>query len=234
MTISPAFLAGTVTAKAPPVPGDANWASVVSLLPLDGANDATVFTDIKGHTWTVRGANVKLSTAQKKWGTASLLLPGADNGIRSSTVPVIGTNQFAVQGWFRSTSTSANYQVIVGNYNASAGDWTLILTNNGRMEFYESTGNTDLYSTTGVDLRDSAWHYYSLTRDASNRVSMAVDGTEVAFATGVTSNMNYTGELGVGYNNFLDGFVGNLDDMRLTIGASRAHTVPTRAFPTIG
>jgi len=52
---------------------DPYWSSVVLWLHLDWTNGSTTFTDVKGHTITGAG-NSQLSTAQKEFGTASLLL----------------------------------------------------------------------------------------------------------------------------------------------------------------
>lgn len=234
MTISPAFLAGTVTAKPPPILGDAQWANVAALLPFDGSDGATTFTDAKGVVTWARTGTPALTTSQKKWGTASLSLPGGTNYLQSSAGILLGSGQFTLDGWFRCTSTASVTQTIMGNYNAASGDWTLVLTTAGRLEFYESTGNTDLYSTNGVDLRDSAWHFFTIARNAANRVTLSVDGSEKDGLNGVTTNINNTGAIRIGHNNFLDGFTGQVDDLRITVGVARANTVPTKAFPTLG
>jgi hypothetical protein len=96
--------------------GDPNFGSVVALLHFDGTNGSTTFTDQKGNTWTaVSGA--KISTAQSKFGGASLLLNGSSD---YATVPNFagldfGSGNFTIEGWVRPANVTSN-QVIIANW----------------------------------------------------------------------------------------------------------------------
>ncbi len=72
------------------------------LIHFDGADEAQAYTAETGQTVTFE-ANAQLDTAQKKFGTASLLLDGTDDKV---TVPdsldwVFGDGNFTIEGWFR-------------------------------------------------------------------------------------------------------------------------------------
>ena len=79
------------------------------LLHMDGANNSTTFTDnsINNFTPTVFG-NAKISTAQSVFGGSSLLLDGSVDYLSyaSNANFDYGTDDFTIEGWFRSTNVS--------------------------------------------------------------------------------------------------------------------------------
>lgn len=77
---------------------DSQWANVKLLLPVDGPNNSTSITDVKGHTVTVNG-NAKLSTAQAPAGcTSSLVLDGNNDYLTLSHADfAFGTGDFAIE-----------------------------------------------------------------------------------------------------------------------------------------
>ena len=95
-------------------------ASTVALLHFNGANGSTTFTDESGSTWTAV-ANAQLSTAQAKFGTASLLLDGATDYIsRSGAALAAATGDFTIESWVYLTAGNTGDRVIVATGNASA------------------------------------------------------------------------------------------------------------------
>ena len=71
--------------------GDPDWANVVLLLHLDGTDGSTTITDVKGNTCTTINT-AAISTAQSKFGGASLLLDGlADHRCRLPTLAAPST-----------------------------------------------------------------------------------------------------------------------------------------------
>ena len=81
---------------------DPHWSNVVALLHLDGANGSATFTDQKGHTFTA-GGSATLSTAQQKFGSASLVLNGSTQYITSATSAdwEMGSGDFTIEMWVR-------------------------------------------------------------------------------------------------------------------------------------
>ncbi len=77
---------------------DSQWGNVKLLLPVDGPNNSTSITDVKGHTVTVNG-NAKLSTAQAPAGcTSSLALDGNNDYLTLSHADfAFGTGDFVIE-----------------------------------------------------------------------------------------------------------------------------------------
>jgi hypothetical protein len=55
---------------------DPYWDNVSLLLNMNGENDGTTFTDLSKNSHSITTNNLKTSTAQKKFGTASALFTG--------------------------------------------------------------------------------------------------------------------------------------------------------------
>jgi hypothetical protein len=79
------------------------------LLTLNGTNGATSTVDEAGsHTITFNG-NAQLSTGQKKFGTASLLLDGSGDYLDVSQDSKFNlTGDFTIECWIRTSSTAGN------------------------------------------------------------------------------------------------------------------------------
>lgn len=81
--------------RIPPQYGETYDPTQAAILHFDGTNGATSTTDDYGNSWTL-AANAQLSTAQKQFGTASLLLDGT--GDYAEWVPTLPA-RFAQQGY---------------------------------------------------------------------------------------------------------------------------------------
>jgi hypothetical protein len=79
------------------------------LLTLNGTNGATSTVDEAGsHTITFNG-NAQLSTGQKKFGTASLLLDGSGDYLDVSQDSKFNlTGDFTIECWIRTSSTAGD------------------------------------------------------------------------------------------------------------------------------
>ena len=87
-------------------------ASATSLLNLNGVNGSTTFTDLTGKTWARTGTAV-ISTAQSKYGGASLSLPTGSSGISTTaTIPNImpGTD-FCIEFWLYAGPNTGDIRV---------------------------------------------------------------------------------------------------------------------------
>jgi len=89
---------------------DPYWDNVVLLLHFDGVDGSTVIVDSSKSAIAITcEAEAKLSTAQYKYGTASLLLDGTlDRLSISSSALVIGTEDFTIECYARTDSADAN------------------------------------------------------------------------------------------------------------------------------
>jgi len=77
---------------------DSQWGNVVLLLPMEGANNQTIITDVKGHVVTTNGG-AKLTTAQAPTGcTTSLVLDGNNDYLTLSGADLaLGGSDWAIE-----------------------------------------------------------------------------------------------------------------------------------------
>lgn len=90
------------------MPGDTLQDSVTLLLSFDGSHGSTSFVDTSVNPKTVSAiGQASLSTADKKWGTASLAVDGSGDyaNVPATADFAFGLNDFTVECWFKTTST---------------------------------------------------------------------------------------------------------------------------------
>ena len=217
------------------------YTNTVLLLKGDGTNGSTTILDsskVAGGPKTVTAVgNAQISTAQSKFGGASIAFDGTDDRL---TVPVsadfaFGTGNFTCECWARTTafedrgvlniSPSSYFQNTLSNaigtgFNASK-TWAIYAKNT-------ATSSTVEYNT-------NTWYHVALVRSGTTTV-LYVDGSAVITVT--SDSTNYTCSfLGIG-GWFGTGFLlkGFIDDVRITKGVARYtanFTPPTAAFPDI-
>ena len=227
----------TTTKTIATVGDDASFASVTALLRGNGDDASSVFTDSSGkYTWT-GAANVRLSTAVKKFGTASIYFGAGGNNaaVFASTLPGMGTGDFTIEMWFYSTvaaPTNGYYLYDARPFSVNGVYTTLYVASTQKLTFLVSatariTGTTNITTNT--------WHHVAVSRSA---------GVTRLFLNGVQEGSDYADT-----NNYLigaGGYVGNttafvngvwagyVDDVRVTQGVGRYtanFTPPTAEFP---
>lgn len=213
--------------------GDPHYDKVVLLLPMDGANGSTAFVDNSAAVKSVTAnGNAKISTAQSKWGGASLLLDGNEDYL---SVPahadfVFGTGDFTIEMWGNTTTTEE--KVLVDQYGAgNANSWQFAVRG-GRLSWY--TGGYFLTGSAAVN--NGAWHHVAAARSAGI-LRFFVDGVLDGSAA-LSANYASQAVLGIGAQvasrNPSYDFPGRIDDLRITKGVARYtanFTPPTAALP---
>ena len=215
--------------------GDVYFPQTKLLLPFDGSNGATTTSDLSNSNRTVTFyGTAQLSTAQSKFGGSSLLLDGNSDYLTVPHVSADIVTELTLETWFK-TSSSA-YQTLIGNYAGSAG--TFIQLNTGGTAGTIGAGvhgNTQITSSSG-GYADGNWHHVALTRNASNLITLWVDGVSKATGTdssAMLANSFYIGRLNsASLPRYFDGY---LDDVRWTPSVCRytsTFTPPTTAHLT--
>lgn len=209
--------------------GDAHYQSVSLLLHCDGANNSTAFTDTSPLPKAITAVgNAKVSTAQSKFGGASLYCDGAGDAL---TTPnhvdlLFGTGDFTIEFWLYTTKVSqaADYPRILakGDYLTSGG-WSLVYFKSSGLVYF------DIYAGGAVALgvpcgtvADSTWAHMAITRSGST-VRSFLNGVKRGEGTN-TTNLNASDLVAIGGTSSLAGsgsFAGYLDDIRLTKGVAR-------------
>jgi hypothetical protein len=228
----PGVTAGTHLANVAAGSTDPFYANVVALLHFNGIDGGTTFTDEKGKTWTSTDGCV-LDDSQFKFGATSLADPtqNARLGTVSHADFGYGTGDFTIEFWMR-PSTLGSTRVVYDQRTA---------LNQTRPTLYFSASNF-IYFVSGANritsgvLSSNTWYFIALSR-VSGSTRLFINGVQVG--TTYTDATNYDASrvlLGDAGNSEAagQGFVGWLDELRITKGVGRYSsnfTPPVAAFP---
>lgn len=238
-----AMLPGMLPVIAGAAPKDPSYANVSLLMHFDGANGSTTFTDSGPLGLAVTGTgNAQISTAQSKFGGASLLLDGAGDYISApgGTQFNFGTGAWTVEFFIRTSQTDATWALMLAKALDTAGQFSLGYNHDGSGSLRWVERLTVRITATGTGFNDGNWHHIAITR-SSNSVRMFLDGTQVGST--YTSSYSYgdsTTALRLGaYGGGVTGeeITGNVDDLRITKGVARYtanFTPPGAPFPNYG
>lgn len=216
--------------------GDPHWANVQLLINFDGADTSTDFVDITGNHTITRGTSVnnqaQLSTARKKYGTASLLLDGGDDCVRYLPNSTIGTADFTLEMWvYNDRASGAIFYSCLYDFDYSYS----FECQNGTLTFYEDAPVYDYILSHQTLLTEQTWHFVVLERSAGV-LRIYLNGVPSSSTASLTANINQTGYhyIGAYQNNGME-WKGNIDEVRLTVGVARYNgstfTPPTQPFP---
>lgn len=220
--------------------GDPYFSSVVQLAHFDGTNGSTTLTNSSsgGNTMTVRGAST-ISTAQSKWGGASLRAPTTGTGAQAAEIADYGFAHGAVtmEGWVRLDSLVDYYVPFSFEQDGGSTACILRVTSAGAVRLFIDSGNK-VTSSNGV-ISATTWHFISYCMAAG---SVGVNRDHYLHVDGVhigTWNSTYgwgsTGRLFVMQDAYGSDAVGYVDDFRVTKGVCRYtnsnYTPPAAAFP---
>lgn len=215
---------------------DPNFANVVSLIHFDGSNGSTTFTDqIAGRTWTRSGTSIVISTAQSKFGGASLFSGGVNSNYLYSDTPAsdftFGTGDFTIELWHRTPSSFPSFWFIADFRTTSNGVQPCIFYNGGWIYY---TGGA--VRITGSTASTSTWYHLAISR-VSGTTRLFVNGTQQG--SSYTDSNNYVQSRAV--LNCAGDALGSFgaadaydDDFRVTKGVGRYSsnfTAPSAAFP---
>lgn len=209
---------------------DPNFANVVALLHLNGTNGSTTFTDqISANTWAVGTGSPTISTAQSKFGGASLIVPDSSpSSVRNTNAPALLLSaDYSIEAWV--------YIVTGGNLYA----FYMSTTTSGITLQVDGTNVSHFRGTdTTVSVNDGAgplagrWvHVYAGRQGTTNYV--ACNGVMLSNTGSSSVGATYDrSEIGTGFTG--SGTAGYVDELRVTKGVCRytsSFTPPTSPFP---
>lgn len=208
-----------------------NDSFVQILLHGDGANAGTTFTDSSAAARTfTRTGSVVTSTAQVKFGTASLLFDGSSDYLSTPDAASLrpGTGDYTVDGWVYTTD-AANNSFYSKGWTAS-GDFLIQVSSSKKAGVFHS--GITLFTDTN-DFPENQWVHFAVVR-SSGTVTGYINGTSFGSASG-TQNLNSTKVFYVGGNpvaavTSVDGYI---DELRFSPGIARwtaNFTPPTRPY----
>ena len=218
--------------------GDDYFTQTKLLLPLNGVDAATSTTDSSdsGHSVTFNGT-AQLDTAQKKFGTSSLLLDGNSDYLSMSDNAAFdfGSANFTIEWWVRFTSLQ-NACMFSHTSNSSTGLYVAYLTAGPILRIgYKLSGSGAADVGYSWSPSTGTWYHLAVVRDGTN-LKVYVDGSAVTtVAVSTTALDDATSDFRIGvYNggNYEWYFSGHMDDFRVTNGYARYtgnFTPPTAA-----
>lgn len=207
---------------------DPHWDKVVSLLHFDGTNGSTVFSDVKGLSWSGSG-DAKLTTSEKKFGSSSLRCEYSKSSYISATNSgfAVGTGDFTAECWFYTEAASLPQCIVGGHYDATA--FQLVIYS---YSIYLQTNNADIIY--GGSISSNTWYHVAVVKKA---------GTWALYLNGVSIG-TYSSENNITRTNFLVGnndsnnyMVGYIDEFRFTKEIARYtsnFSPPTKEFSHFG
>ena len=227
--MSPTAIPGNLILKNEMVEADPFFNNVSLLLHGDGANGSTTIVDSSPSpkTVTVFG-DAQISTAQSKFGGASLLFDGDGDrlDIANSEDFTFGTGDYTIEGWLYQSTFAVNTLVDLRGNGTAIGIYSSI--GNERLAFV-GIGITQA----SIAFTANEWTHWAVTREGST-IRLFVGGT---LAGSAADNRNYTNTTcRIGHSTTGQVFNGYIDDLRITKGIARYasnFTPPTAPFPEV-
>lgn len=212
------------------------------LLHLNGADGSTTITDTSPtpHTFTAQG-NAQLDTAQKKFGTASLLLDGTGDYISTPHDANLnfGTGNFTIDFWVRWNNKTGNQMFFDKSVDGN-DRWIFYKNDIDKISFSATIGGdpkASYLSDSALSLSDGTLYHMALVRNGTTMlffldgVSQAVTGST---PVGTNNFGDNTGQLNIGV--FRDGSTnplnGWMDEIRVSNVArwTENFTPPTQEY----
>lgn len=180
-------------------------------------------------TVTTHG-NAKVSTAQSKFGGASLLLDGTGDYIKADDATLaVGTGDFTFECWARVADTAA-FMLFDQTTPTGSSNGISIWCSFGKFNVYSGGWIAQAVGT----VNNNTWYHFAVTLDSSNNLRCFIDGTQVGTTQTFTNNINqtplYMGAARIDTTSY-DGN-GYMDEIRVSnIARYTANfTAPTAAF----
>lgn len=184
---------------------------------LDGKQTGFVTADSRGGKTLTANGDAQLSTAVKKFGTASLLLDGTGDyvSIASQDDFGFGTNNFTLEAWIYKTADTGQESIF--DFRTQASDNAVAIgVRNANKPYVYVNGAYRIDSATELTL--SAWNHIAYVREGTTG-TLYLNGTSVGSWTdntdyGITKPLI----IGAGYTGGFTYWTGNIDDLRIING----------------
>ena len=215
---------------------DPYFSNVSLLLHGDGTNGSTTITDSSPSPKTVTAVgNAQISTAQSKFGGASLAFDGTGDYLSLAL-----SSDFAfpadltVEAWLylAGLNSVSNASYITDFRSNDSSNFTFgIINNNGEGRMYAFVNGVDSIGSNAVAL--NTWQHLAYVRSGTT-VTLYLNGTANGTLTSSVSQASSSVIIGARFNGLTEYVNGYIDDLRITKGVARYtanFTPPTAPFP---
>jgi hypothetical protein len=230
-----------------PVPLDPYRSNVSLLLHGDGANGSTTITDSSPTPKTVTAAgNAQISTAQSKFGGASLAFDGTGDYLTTphSSEFDFAAGNFTIECWvrlaavgqqwvFSQTVNGAGYVPIHFGVSSSSGQNRVYFLGSFSGTGWEINGS---FTRGATEVTLNTWHHIALVRNGANFSAYLNGVADLSVTPAQSALMSTTATPYIGAGSAGSSVNGYIDDLRITKGVARytgTFTPPTAAFPDI-
>ena len=148
-----------------------NDLNTIVLLHGDGSDGSATITDSAlggAHTWA-RSNQAQIDTAQKKFGTGSILFDGSGDKVNSSTFNLadLGAGDWTIDCWVKINSWATSHGCIFGEYTNNQNLLYWYLGTSGTSVFAHATGN--VFNIGGISLGAGSlslgiWYHLAIVR----------------------------------------------------------------------
>lgn len=214
---------------APAGGGAVPWGEVVLLLHCNGSDGSTTVTDASGYSQSVTASgDAQISTAQARFGSASLLLDGTGDylTVAGSSANAL-TADFTIEAWIRLSAMPSAQTYLVG---WDGTQYVAIST----LGVVSATSTSTATAPAALSL--DTWHHVAIVREAGvGRVYL--DGVGGATAASFGDMGSGTPALWIGTFSGLSGgakISGHLDELRVVNGTAvytEDFSPPSSPFP---
>lgn len=218
-----------------PIPGDPYYDNVGLLLPMNGANNSTTFTDYSKSPKTATAyGDAKISTTQSKFNGSSGYFDGTGDYIYIDDHDDFdfGTGNFTIETWFRTTKLDGTRQLMMGQCDSLGSEASLnftfdIQTDNklypnfriGSTTYYKGGGNNG----SGASISINTWHHFAVVRSGTT-IYYYLDGTSASsFSVGSSAVNNSSSKFALGRAGQYETspYYGYMQFLRITKGVAR-------------
>lgn len=183
-------------------------------------------TDATGKNVLETANQTRLSTADKKYGTGSILFDGTDDYVVMpySENYTFATGPFTIECWVKFNTLSGN-RLIFDTYTSAA-------TGGGYQLYWRGTGTSiAFYANGGVQAQSSftghatgTWYHVAVTRNTAGTLQIFIDGVSyasVSYATAIDIAASARPAIGIQFTTLTNDLDGYIDDLRVTKGFAR-------------
>jgi len=170
--------------------------------------------------------NAKLSTAQKKFGTASLILDGVGDYISHASAPdfAFGTGDFCLEAWIYRTTDSGTSQILFDFRTTTSQIVPNIFLSATYVPGYLVNGSQVITGSSPIAL--NTWTHIAVSRSGTS-TKLFVNGTQSGSTYTDTNNyIECPLAIGSRFDGTL-GFYGYIDEVRISNGTPRYTTTFT-------